>query len=285
MSGPAGLTIVRDVAGLRTQVKAWRAAGRTIALVPTMGALHRGHIQLMETARAKADAVIATIFVNPTQFGPNEDFGAYPRQEGKDASLLTTAGVDALFAPSPSEMYPAGFATKVSVAGLTDVLCGPFRPGHFEGVATVVTKLLLQALPDVALFGEKDFQQLAVIKRFTADLDIPVKIIGVPTVREADGLAMSSRNAYLSAEERAIAPMLFAAISKAAAAISKGAEPAAAVSEAKDAVLRAGFRSVDYIEARRSDTLSVLKKGEDGGRVFAAAYLGRARLIDNVAVG
>ncbi len=286
---PDSLVIARDVAGLRAAVKAWRMAGQSVALVPTMGALHRGHIHLMETAKARADKVIATIFVNPTQFGPNEDFAAYPRQEAKDVALLEPAGVNMLFAPTPPEMYPPCFATKVSVSGLTEVLCGPFRPGHFEGVATVVTKLLLQALPDVALFGEKDFQQLAVIKRFTADLNIPVAIEGVPTVREADGLAMSSRNAYLTPEERKIAPALYAAITKAAHSIAHGEGPMAATALAKDEVLKAGFRSVDYIDARHADTLASVNPGEArrgnfSGRVLAAAYLGRARLIDNIQI-
>ncbi len=276
--------IARDVAALRTLVKSWRAAGQSVALVPTMGALHRGHIHLMETAKTKADRVIATIFVNPTQFGPNEDFAAYPRQEAKDVALLEPAGVNALFTPTPDVMYPPGFATKVTVSGLTDVLCGPFRPGHFEGVATVVTKLLLQALPDVALFGEKDFQQLAVIKRFSADLNIPVNIEGVPTVRESDGLAMSSRNAYLTPEERKIAPALYAALTKAARNIAAGGDPLAATEQAKADVLKAGFRAIDYIDARHTDTLAVLKPGETTGRVFAATYLGRARLIDNLAI-
>lgn len=276
--------IVRSVADLRAQVKAWRAAGHTVALVPTMGALHRGHIHLTEVARTRADRVITTIFVNPTQFGPNEDFGAYPRTEERDAGLLMGAGVHLLFAPTATDMYPAGFATNVSVKGLTEVLCGPIRPGHFDGVATVVTKLLLQALPDVALFGEKDFQQLAVIKRFVTDLDIPVEIIGVPTVRESDGLAMSSRNAYLTPDERKIAPALYAAITKAATAIAGGDDPSVATATAKDEILKAGFRSIDYVDARDALSLATLKHGASQGRIFAAAHLGRARLIDNVPV-
>jgi pantoate--beta-alanine ligase len=284
MASQDSFVVVRDVAALRALVKAWRAAEQSVALVPTMGALHRGHIRLMETAKTKADRVIATIFVNPTQFGPNEDFAAYPRQEAQDVALLEPAGVNALFAPTPDVMYPPGFATKVTVSGLTDVLCGPFRPGHFEGVATVVTKLLLQALPDMALFGEKDFQQLAVIKRFATDLNIPVSIEGVPTVREADGLAMSSRNAYLTPEERKIAPALYAALTKAAQSIAAGGDPLATTAQAKNDVLKAGFRSIDYIDARNGTTLAQLNPGESGGRVFAAAYLGRARLIDNLAI-
>lgn len=278
------LVTVRDVDGLRQRVRSWKKAGLSIALVPTMGALHRGHIVLMERAHAMADRVIATIFVNPTQFGPNEDLSAYPRREAQDFDMLDKAGVHVLFAPTAAVMYPPGFATSVNVAGLTDVLCGPLRPGHFSGVATVVTKLLLQAQPDIALFGEKDFQQLAVIKRFVHDLNIPVDVIGVPTVREADGLAMSSRNAYLTPDERSQAPALHRAITEAATSIASGANPTVAVESAKAKIMQSGFRSVDYVEARHSETLALLKAGEKHGRVFAAAYLGRARLIDNVEV-
>jgi pantoate--beta-alanine ligase len=278
------LVTLRDVDALRHRVRSWKKAGLSVALVPTMGALHRGHIELMERAHAMADRVIATVFVNPTQFGPNEDFAAYPRKEAQDFDLLDKAGVHVLFAPTPSAMYPPGFATSVRLSGLSDVLCGPLRPGHFDGVATVVTKLFLQAQPDIALFGEKDFQQLAVIKRFTMDLNIPVDVIGVPTVREADGLAMSSRNAYLSVGERAQAPALYAAIIAAARDIAKGTDPFVATDAARRAILAAGFRSIDYVEARTSDTLASLGPGQCSGRVFAAAYLGRARLIDNVEI-
>jgi pantoate--beta-alanine ligase len=277
------LIIARTIVGLRAQVKAWRAEGLSVALVPTMGALHRGHMHLTHVAKSRADRVIVTIFVNPTQFGPNEDFNAYPRAEERDTNLLRDYGVHALFAPTPAEMYPDGFATSVSVKGLTDVLCGPIRPGHFDGVATVVTKLLLQASPDMALFGEKDFQQLAVIQRFVADLNIPVEIIGVPTVREPDGLALSSRNAYLTLEERKIAPALYAAITKAASAIAGGIDPQTATNTAKAEILKAGFRSIDYVDARDATSLAPLAHGGNG-RVFAAAHLGRARLIDNVPV-
>ena len=275
---------VRDVDGLRQRVRSWKKSGLSVALVPTMGALHRGHIELMHRAHAMADRIIATIFVNPSQFGPTEDFNAYPRDEARDFEMLEKVGVHVLFAPTVAEMYPTGFATTVSVAGFTDVLCGPFRPGHFAGVATVVTKLLLQAEPDIALFGEKDFQQLAVIKKLTADLNIPTDIIGVPTVRETDGLAMSSRNAYLSPVERTIAPALYQAIYEAAENIANGNDPAAAVEQARQCVLNAGFRAIDYVEARHAETLALLKQGEKNGRVFAAAHLGRARLIDNVEI-
>lgn len=278
------LVAVRDVEALRSRILAWRREGLSVALVPTMGALHKGHVTLMERANNMADRVVATIFVNPKQFGPREDFSAYPRRENEDFEMLATAGVHLLFAPDVNVMYPPGYATTVSVTGLTDVLDGAHRPGHFDGVATVVTKLLLQARPDIALFGEKDFQQLAVIRRFVADLNISVDIIGVPTVREADGLAMSSRNAYLTPVERAIAPAMFAAITKAAASVAAGGDMAKAVAAAREEILKAGFASVDYVEARHAETLALLQNAAQPGRILAAAHLGRARLIDNVAV-
>jgi pantoate--beta-alanine ligase len=278
------LVAARDVESLRSRIQAWRREGLSVALVPTMGALHKGHITLMERAHNMADRVVATIFVNPKQFGPHEDFASYPRREGEDFEMLNAAGVHLLFAPEVNVMYPPGYATTVSIAGLTDVLDGAHRPGHFNGMATVVTKLLLQALPDIALFGEKDFQQLAVIRRFVADLNIPVDIIGVPTVRDSDGLAMSSRNAYLTPEQRAVAPALFAAISKAAAAIGAGDDIAAAVATAREEILKAGFARVDYVEARNAETLAPLQNAREPGRVLVAALLGRARLIDNVPI-
>ncbi len=278
------LVTVRDVDSMRQRIRSWKKAGLSVALVPTMGALHRGHIVLMERAHAMAERVIATIFVNPTQFGPTEDLSAYPRREAQDFEMLEKAGVHMLYAPTAAVMYPKDFSTSVHVSGLTDVLCGPLRPGHFDGVATVVTKLLLQAQPDIALFGEKDFQQLAVIRRLTTDLNIPVDIIGVPTVRESDGLAMSSRNAYLTTEERAQAPALYRAISEAAQHIANGINPARATEDAKAKILSAGFRSIDYVDARHAETLALLRPGEKPARVFAAAYLGRARLIDNVEI-
>lgn len=284
MNTHVSLVVVRDVESLRGRVQAWRREGLSVALVPTMGALHKGHIMLMNRAQQMADRVIATIFVNPKQFGPHEDFDAYPRREHDDFEMLNAAGVHLLFAPDVAAMYPPGFSTEVKLAGLTDVLDGAHRKGHFDGVATVVTKLLLQAMPDIALFGEKDYQQLAVIKRFVADLNIPVDIIGVPTVREADGLAMSSRNAYLTEAERAVAPRLYAAITKAAAAIAGGADIAASMAAARDDILKAGFRNVDYVEARHAETLALLESASQPGRVLAAAHLGRARLIDNVAI-
>lgn len=277
------LVAVRDVDSLRRRIQAWRHEGLSIALVPTMGALHKGHLTLMDRAQKMADRVVATIFVNPKQFAPREDFAAYPRKETEDFEMLVAAGVHLLFAPDVAAMYPAGFATNVGISGLSDVLDGAHRPGHFDGVATVVTKLLLQVLPDIGIFGEKDYQQLMVIRRLVTDLNIPVDIIGVPTVREADGLAMSSRNAYLTADERARAPALHKAIMAAAAQIAKGGDIAAAMDVARDALTKAGFGAIDYVEARHAETLQPLKAGEPG-RVLAAAHMGRARLIDNVAI-
>jgi pantoate--beta-alanine ligase len=278
------LVAVRDVESLRSRIQAWRREGCSVALVPTMGALHKGHVALMERAQKMADRVVATIFVNPKQFGPGEDFSAYPRRESDDFEMLNGAGVNLLFVPDAMTMYPPGFATKVSVAGLTDVLDGAHRAGHFDGVATVVAKLLLQALPDIALFGEKDYQQLVIIRRLVADLNIPVDVIGAPTVREADGLALSSRNSYLTPNERAQAQGLYAAITKAAAAIADGADIAQALAEARQYILKSGFTEVDYVEARHAETLAPLEIRHQPGRVLAAARLGRARLIDNVSI-
>jgi len=283
-AGTVNLVAVRDVESLRRRIQGWRREGRTVALVPTMGALHEGHIADMKIALKMADRVIATIFVNPKQFGPNEDFASYPRREVADFEMLSAAGVHLLFAPSVEVMYPPGYATSVKISGLSDVLDGAHRPGHFDGMATVVTKLLLQTLPDIALFCEKDYQQLTIIRRLVADLNIPVDIVDVPTVRERDGLAMSSRNAYLTPEERAKAPTLYAAITAAAKAMAQGENIAAAVSSARARILAAGFASVDYVEARHADSLAPLLSNAEPGRVLAAAHLGRARLIDNVAV-
>ncbi len=278
------LIAVRDVESLRRRIKAWRRDNLSIALVPTMGALHKGHVTLMERAKKMADRVVATIFVNPKQFGPKEDFAAYPRHENADFEMLNVAGVHLLFAPDVAAMYPQGFSTNVEITGIADVLDGVARPGHFNGVATVVTKLLLQTLPDIALFGEKDYQQLAVIRRLVADLNIPVDIIGVATVREADGLAMSSRNAYLTPAERAIAPALYAAITSAAQAIAGGADIAKTLSDTQATLAQKGFGTVDYVDARHAETLASLTSKDEPGRILAAAHLGRARLIDNVAI-
>ncbi len=277
---------VRTVAELRAHVGAWRRAGERVALTPTMGGLHSGHLALVAAARAAAERAVATIFVNPTQFGAGEDFDAYPRDEAADAAMLSRAGCDLLFAPPVTEMYPAGFVTEVRVTGLTDVLDGQARPGHFDGVAQVVTKLLNQAQANIALFGEKDWQQLAVIRRLARDLDIPTEIRGVPTMREPDGLAMSSRNRYLTAEERALAPSLHRVISAAAARIGTGVPPGPECDGAAAGLAALGFGPVDYVECRAAETLAPIERHDPGvpARVFAAARLGRARLIDNVPV-
>ena len=277
--------ILRTIEALRRQVAAWRAAGETIGLVPTMGALHEGHLSLVRQARAQCRHTVVSIFVNPTQFGPNEDFNRYPRDLAGDAAKLGTVGVDAIFAPEAAEMYSAGASTAVTVAGLADGLCGPFRPGHFTGVATIVTKLLLQALPDAAYFGEKDYQQLQVIKRLTRDLDIPVRIESVPTYREPDGLAMSSRNAYLSPAERQIAPNLNRVLREVAAALARGEAAAPAIAHGKAKLTQAGFTKIDYLEAVDAATLKPVERATGPVRVAAAAWLGRTRLIDNVAAG
>ncbi len=283
----ATLPIARTVADMRRRLDAWRAAGQTIGMVPTMGALHEGHLSLLTQARARADRVIASIFVNPTQFAPGEDFDAYPRDEAHDAALLVGAGCDLLFAPSALEMYPPGFATTITVSGVSEPMDGHARPAHFSGVATVVAKLLIQARPDVAVFGEKDYQQLRVIKRLAVDLDLPTAIFGAPTVRAEDGLALSSRNAYLSPVERKIAAGLNVVLLNLARALAAGSPVAPAEAEAIEALLAAGFESVDYIEARYADTLERLGPGPVGNapaRVLAAARLGKTRLIDNRAV-
>ena len=284
MSAPP-VRVVRTVADLRAVVGAWRAAGATVGLVPTMGALHAGHLALVARARAETARTVVTLFVNPTQFGANEDLAGYPRDEAGDRARLEAAGADLLFAPAAAEMYPPGFATTVAVAGLTEHLCGPFRPGHFAGVATVVTKLLLQALPDAAYFGEKDFQQLQVVRRLARDLDIPARIVGVPTVRDADGLALSSRNRNLSAAERAAAAALPRTLRRLAERLAGGAAVAGETAWGRAELARAGFAKVDYVEACDAETLQpVARVAATPVRVFAAAWLGRTRLIDNMAV-
>ncbi len=280
----SSLPVVRIVADLRSQVAAWRREGLRIGFVPTMGALHEGHLSLVRLARTRAERVVASVFVNPTQFGPNEDFDAYPRDEARDAALLAGAGCDLLFAPTVDEMYPAGASTTVTVAGVSEPLDGQARPGHFAGVATVVTKLLNQCAPDVAVFGEKDFQQLAVIRRLVRDLNLPVEILGGPTARAEDGLALSSRNAYLTDAERAVAPRLKAALDDVLGSLRAGGRVDVAEREAVAALLAAGFGPVDYVEARVPATLDRLGPGPVTGpvRVLAAARLGRTRLIDNI---
>jgi pantoate--beta-alanine ligase len=256
----------------------------TLALVPTMGALHAGHMALIEEAKRRADKVAATIFVNPTQFGPGEDLDRYPRREAEDAKMLKEAGCDLLWMPSVTDIYPEGFSTTIKVAGLTQRWEGEARPGHFDGVATVVAKLLLAVKPDLALFGEKDFQQLAVVRRMVADLDIPVEIIGMPTVREPDGLARSSRNVYLSEDERQRAVELSRALRTAREAIRGGMPVAAALRQAKQSLVDAGFLRIDYLALVDAATLEPLDAPAGTMRIIAAAMIGKTRLIDNVAL-
>ena len=275
------MQIIRQLSALRERTKLIRAAGETIALVPTMGALHEGHMALVELAKLQADRVIASIFVNPKQFGPNEDLERYPRPEEADAKLLAEAGVAVLWMPPVEEVYPEGFATNVSVARLGDGLCGAARPGHFDGVATVVAKLFNQVRPDVAIFGEKDWQQLAIIRRMARDLDIEVEIVGMPTRREADGLALSSRNVYLSAEDRKAALALPEALQAAVAQIEAGGDVAAALARAEAHIRAAGFHQVDYVSLVDAATLEPLEKLDREGRLLGAAHIGTTRLIDN----
>ena len=278
-----GIAIVRSIAALREKVGAWRAAGETVALVPTMGALHAGHLALVARARQLSGRTVASLFVNPTQFAPNEDLARYPRDEAADAAKLAEAGCDLLYAPAVEEMYLPGFTVTVDPGPMGERLCGHVRPGHFTGVATVVTKLLLQARPDTACFGEKDYQQLQIIRRVVRDLDIAVRIEGVATVREADGLALSSRNAYLAPGERAIAPALHRILGETAERIVRQVRaPAAEAGSAVAALLAAGFGSVDYVEACDAETLAPLERLDRPGRLLAAARLGATRLIDNV---
>ena len=277
--------VERSVAGLRARVAGWRGEGARIGLVPTMGALHEGHLDLVRAAFDACDRVAVSIFVNPTQFGPGEDFAAYPRQEARDLAALARVGADLAYVPIAAEMYPPGFATTVSVdERLTGSLCGATRPMHFQGVATVVAKLLLQCLPDEAWFGEKDFQQLQVIRRLAADLDIPVAIHGLPTVREPDGLAMSSRNAKLTSDERARAAALVTALRAVASRVARGEPVASAIADARETLRTAGFGRIDYLEIREEDGLALVEDRPVPGRtarVFAAAMLGDVRLIDN----
>ena len=276
------IATARTVKDLRAQVAKWRQAGETVALVPTMGALHAGHLSLIGIAKGHAGRVVASIFVNPSQFGPKEDFKRYPRDETGDVEKLAEAGVDLVFVPSTDEMYPTGFATKVSLPSLTDDLCGAARPNHFEGVATVVTKLLLQCAPNVAVFGEKDFQQLIVIRKLVRDLNIPVEIVGASIVREEDGLALSSRNFYLSAAERKTAPFLHQVLAETAASLANGEGCDAATSAGRFKLEGKGFR-VDYVAVRNPETLEPLFGPIKGpARVMGAAFLGTTRLIDNV---
>ena len=273
---------IRQLDLLRNGIADLRSDGSRIALVPTMGALHAGHIALIEAAKRPGTRVVASIFVNPKQFGPNEDLSRYPRKELADTRMLNEAGCDLLWMPPVEIMYPEGFATNVSVVGVSDGLDGAARPGHFDGVATVVTKLFNQVRPDLAYFGEKDFQQLAVIRRMVADLDMGIEIIGVPTQREDDGLALSSRNIYLDEAERAKAVALPRALGVAARAIQKGDDAEAALAVARESLIAAGF-VIDYVELVDAETLGRPDAGRPR-RLVAAARLGQTRLIDNLAV-
>jgi pantoate--beta-alanine ligase len=282
---PRSSSVVRTVPALRRAVARFRAAGESVALVPTMGALHAGHLELVRLARRKAKRVVVSIFVNPAQFGPSEDFATYPRTFESDLAALADLDVDLVWAPEADTMYPPGFATTVlpqgpASAGLEDA----YRPHFFAGVATVVSKLLLQVAPDYALFGQKDYQQLKVVTRMAKDLDIPVKIIGAPTVRESDGLALSSRNAYLSPEQRRLAPILHRVLSQCAAHIANGMPLDKVLDEGRTEISRAGF-ALDYLEARHAETLAAITSASDGPvRLLVAARIGKTRLIDNLGV-
>ena len=280
-----GPTIARTIATLDRAIGKFRAAGQSLALVPTMGALHAGHIALVRRARRKADRVVVSIFVNPAQFAPHEDFSTYPRPFDADVAALRDLEVDLVWAPQLDVMYPAGFATRIIVKGPAEAdLEDRFRPHFFGGVATVVAKLFTQCRPDFAMFGEKDYQQLKTVTRMSRDLDLRVEVVGVPTVREKDGLALSSRNTYLDAKERAVAPSLYRVLSASAARIAAGEPIAKVVSEGAIALEEAGF-ALDYLEARHAETLARAETREDGPlRLLVAARLGKTRLIDNVAV-
>lgn len=278
------MDIVRTVAELRSHISMWRREGLSVALVPTMGSLHAGHLSLMKVGKERSDRVIATIFVNPLQFAPNEDFESYPRREGSDIQKLVEEDIDLLFAPDVNEMYRPDATTTINVGGLTDCLCALSRPGFFDGVATVVTKLLLQALPDLAIFGEKDYQQLLVIKRLATDLDIPVEIIGAPTIREEDGLALSSRNVYLDTKSRSIAPSMYNILNQYASDISNGNDIKKSLQLAKQNMQKSGFEKIEYLDLRSSQTLQACNDIKKPSRLFAAAWLGSTRLIDNLAI-
>jgi len=284
--GPQDMTTVetvRSLHDLKRKVAAWRGAGETVGLVPTMGALHEGHLQLVRLAHRRAKRCVVSIFVNPTQFAPNEDFDRYPRDEASDLAKLALVGCDLVWAPDKDVMYPEGFATRIVPSGAAEGLESDFRPGFFGGVATVCCKLFTQVAPDIAVFGEKDYQQLRVVRQMVRDLDLALQIVAAPTVRESDGLAMSSRNRYLSAEDRAAAPTMHRVIVGVARAAAQGNE-AAAILDGKQVLDAAGFK-VDYLDVRDAETLGALESGASRPRrVLAAAWLGKTRLIDNVAV-
>ncbi len=279
------LPVARTVQSLRKTVHGWRLRGKTIALVPTMGSLHEGHLSLIRLARKHASRVVVSVFVNPTQFGPNEDFNAYPRDEEGDWRKAADARADLFYAPSVGEMYPDDFATRVEVAEISQGLCGASRPHHFAGVATIVTKLFLQCLPDYALFGEKDYQQLLVIRQLVKDLNFPVQIVPGPIVREESGLALSSRNAYLTEQQRlTVAPQLYHVLKDMGDDLAHGRDIAQTLLTGRTRLEMAGFR-IDYLEVRHAETLFPFEHEIDGpARLLAAVYLGRTRLIDNIPV-
>jgi len=284
IGGRASVQIIRDIATLHRGIAALKQGGKSVALVPTMGALHDGHLSLVHMGRRVADHVVVSIFVNPTQFGPNEDFAAYPRDEARDAALLVEEGVALLWAPDVAVMYPGGHSTHIEVAELGADYCGAARPGHFDGVATVVAKLFNQVRPDIAIFGEKDWQQLAIIRRMARDLDFHLDILGAPIARDPDGLALSSRNAYLSAEQRAAATAFPDALKAAARAIAQGGDVDAALTEAAAGIVAGGFDSVDYVALADADSLERLTVFRNPARLLAAARMGKTRLIDNYPV-
>jgi pantoate--beta-alanine ligase len=276
--------IVRTVAGLRHETRAWRKNGFNYAVVPTMGALHDGHLSLVAEGLKRADRLITTIFVNPKQFAANEDLSRYPRDEAGDAAMLGDAGAHLIFAPSPEEVYRDGFSTTVSLAGPAKAgLEDRFRPQFFDGVTTIVAKLFIQTGADFAMFGEKDYQQLKVVTCMAKDLDIPIEVVGVPTMREVDGLAMSSRNRYLSAREREQAIAIYRGLTQAAEKIRRGMTPQSASRSARRALTARGFK-VDYVTARNAETLAVPNNAKEPLRLIAAAWLGKTRLIDNIPV-
>ncbi|WP_298292204.1 pantoate--beta-alanine ligase [uncultured Litoreibacter sp.] len=277
--------IIRKRSALRDLATRWKRSGETVGVVPTMGALHQGHLSLVRAAKKECDRVIVTVFVNPKQFNSPEDYENYPRTEEEDARKLTPFEVDAVYAPDGAEIYPDGFATTVSVSGLTDALCGAHRPGHFDGVATVVTKLFTQSMADRAYFGEKDYQQLQVVTRLSADLDLGTAVVPCPTIREEDGLAMSSRNLLLSDRARTWAPELNRAMEEMADGLLRGGDFETLKTEAISRIDRAGFTEVEYLELRSADTLELLQTADRPARLLAAAWLAGVRLIDNIAVG
>ncbi|HEV7314460.1 pantoate--beta-alanine ligase [Sphingopyxis sp.] len=279
------MQIIRDIAMLHRAVTALKQGGKSVALVPTMGSLHDGHLSLVRMAKRVADHAVVSIFVNPTQFGPNEDFDAYPRDEARDAAMLVEEGTSLLWAPDVRTMYPGGHSTHIEVAELGADYCGAARPGHFDGVATVVAKLFNQVRPDVAIFGEKDWQQLAIIRRMARDLDFAIDILGAPIARDADGLALSSRNAYLSTDQRAAATAFPRALNAAARAIAGGSDVAGALVKAEAAIVAGGFDSVDYVALADADSLERLGDFRAPARLLAAARIGKTRLIDNLPVG